>query len=446
MGTANQQQSLSGSLEIEHSRGNSPNDRLCVLRNRPGTHAADRPNLGIEYLALTLRGYEPGRPKSGNDPRVPARTYIWILLLVGVGIIYVSVTDPDNSSARTNGKGSSAESGAVTSAISYDHLPTGKRKIVVSSLSYIQQGPWNLGWQPPATSAGAATPTPLPQACLTEEKWQQIRSQTQSELPPGVGGKILVEQSMGLLMPQISLVNLATGLTKAIAIGARSSLSPDGSQVAYIESFGKSILIAPTDGGQPHPLAGTTESDSNPLWSPDGNWIAFMRSNDGIYIIHPDGSGLKRLTGPTLQASLVNWTPDSHGLAISVMSSAGDQLQMVDIDSGDAQTLLTIAKSKSGFRALSPDGQRITFNEEVFGKNYYSTWIANLDGSGRKLLANLDHETTVVATWSPDGKWVVLVVLEIQRDTTIKTNLLIQPETCQVTALTGISGTITSWR
>ena len=44
-------------------------------------------------------------------------------------------------------------------------------------------------------------------------------------------------------------------------------------------------------------------SDSNPLWSPDGNWIAFMRSNDGIYIIHPDGSGLKRLTGPTLQAS-----------------------------------------------------------------------------------------------------------------------------------------------
>ena len=51
-----------------------------------------------------------------------------------------------------------------------------------------------------------------------------------------------------------------------------------------------------------------------------------------------------------------------------------------------------------------------------------------------------------VATWSPDGKWVVLVVLEIQRDTTIETNLLIQPETCQVAALPGISGTITSWR
>ena len=132
----------------------------------------------------------------------------------------VSISDPDNKSAMISGKGSSAESGSITSAISYDYLPTGKRTILVTSLSYVQQGPWNLGWQPPATSAGAATPTPLPQACLTEEKWQQIRSQTPSELPPGVGGKLLVAQSVGLLMPQISLVNLATGQTQAIAIGA----------------------------------------------------------------------------------------------------------------------------------------------------------------------------------------------------------------------------------
>ena len=80
----------------------------------------------------------------------------------GPELLQVSVSDPDNHSSRISGKGSSAESGAITSAFSYDQLPTGKRKIVVTSLTYAQQGPWLLGWQPPAASASLATPAPLP--------------------------------------------------------------------------------------------------------------------------------------------------------------------------------------------------------------------------------------------------------------------------------------------
>ena len=358
----------------------------------------------------------------------------------------VSISDPDNKSAMISGKGSSAESGSITSAISYDYLPTGKRTILIPGLSYVQQGPWILGWQPPASSAGLATPTPLPQACLTEEKWQQIRGQAPGELPPGVGGKLLVQQSIGQLMPQISLIELGTGQKQVIAIGAWSSLSPDGSWVAYGEGNGKSILIAPTDGGKPHALAGTTEHDSGPLWSPDGNWIAFTRSNDGIFIIHPDGSGLKRLTAATTQARPVGWMPDSRSLIIGVMTAAGDQAESVEITTGAIQTLLVADNPKEGIKALSPDGRQIAFIEKIFGRTYRGAWIANLDGTGRKLIAALDTATAIVVTWSPDGKWVVLVVLEIQRDTTITTNLLIQPETCQVAALTGISGTITSWR
>jgi len=53
---------------------------------------------------------------------------------------------------------------------------------------------------------------------------------------------------------------------------------------------------------------------------------------------------------------------------------------------------------------------------------------------------------STVTTWSPDGKWVIVTVLELKRDTTIETPLLVQPETCQVVPLPGISGTITGWR
>jgi hypothetical protein len=358
----------------------------------------------------------------------------------------VSVRDPDNHSARISGTGSTAESGAITSAFSYDQLPSGKRKIVITRLSYLQQGPWILGWQPPASSAGLAVPTPMPLACLTEEKWQHIRGLAPGELPPGVGGTLLVQQSTGQLMPQISLIQLGTGQKQVIAIGAWSSLSPDGSWVGYGEGNGKSILIAPTDGGKPHALAGTTERDSSPLWSPDGNWIAFTRSNDGIYIVHPDGSGLKRLTAATLQARPVGWMPDSRALAIAVMTAKGEQLESMDIATGAVQTWLTVDNLKSGFKALSADGRQVAFSEKIFGRNYPGAWIANLEGSGRKLIAALESAMSTVSTWSPDGKWVVVTVLESKRDTTIETLLLVQPETCQVALLPGISGTITGWR
>jgi len=357
-----------------------------------------------------------------------------------------SMGDPQNLSVRSGGKGSSAESGAITSAFLYDQVPSGKRTINIYGIRIVQQGPWILGWQPPAASASLATPAPLPQACLTEEKWRQIRSQAQGLLPQGVGGQILVEQQTGQLMPQISLINLDTGQKQAIAIGAWSSLSPDGSRVAYGESNGKSILIAPADGGQPHPLAGTTERDSAPVWSPDGNWIAFTRANDGIYIIHPDGSGSKRLTASTTQARSVGWMPDSRSLVIAVMTASGDQAESVDITTGAIQTLLTADNHKEGFKALSPDGKQVAFSEKIFGQPYPGVWIANLDGSGRKLIAALDSAMSTVTTWSPDGKWVVVTVLELKGDLTIEPPLLVQPETCQVAPLPGISGGITGWR
>ena len=55
--------------------------------------------------------------------------------------------------------------------------------------------------------------------------------------------------------------------------------------------------------------------DTDPDWSPDGRLIAFAssRNSGGIYVIHPDGSGLRRVfRGP---ASNVDWSPDGRQIA-----------------------------------------------------------------------------------------------------------------------------------
>ncbi len=57
-------------------------------------------------------------------------------------------------------------------------------------------------------------------------------------------------------------------------------------------------LVKLTDGGD----------NLGPSWSPDGNWIVFTSFRDGnneLYIIHPDGTGLTRLTNSPIS----DWQP-----------------------------------------------------------------------------------------------------------------------------------------
>src|SRR5260370_6043702 len=59
------------------------------------------------------------------------------------------------------------------------------------------------------------------------------------------------------------------------------------------------IFIANSDGDNPRPLLGKPDVDFNPSFSRDGVWIVFTSQRSGsadIYRVHPDGSGLERLT------------------------------------------------------------------------------------------------------------------------------------------------------
>lgn len=59
------------------------------------------------------------------------------------------------------------------------------------------------------------------------------------------------------------------------------------------------VFIASADGSNPKPLASHPDLDYNAAFSPDGQWIVFTSHRNGsadLYRVHPDGSGLQRLT------------------------------------------------------------------------------------------------------------------------------------------------------
>jgi Tol biopolymer transport system component len=84
--------------------------------------------------------------------------------------------------------------------------------------------------------------------------------------------------------------------------------------------------VVNVDGSGLHQLTPDGLGAKHPKWSPDGRLIAFnnelqvfSKGTTQIYVVHPDGSGLTRVTDPTNKDISFEpvWSPDSTKLLFS---------------------------------------------------------------------------------------------------------------------------------
>ena len=129
-------------------------------------------------------------------------------------------------------------------------------------------------------------------------------------------------------------------LTDSPALDDQGALSPDGTQLAFVstrETRTANIWILDLRTRQVRPLTslaalqgdpGKPNGFFRPAWSPDGKWIAFSSDRNtewkghssgagwehvqelSIYVVRPDGTGLRRLTEPGTCAGAPKWSPD----------------------------------------------------------------------------------------------------------------------------------------
>ena len=89
--------------------------------------------------------------------------------------------------------------------------------------------------------------------------------------------------------------------------------SPDGARVAYRR--GADLAVANRDGSGARRIVrqGVPYLYEPPTWSPDGGWIAFMPTRSSVVVVHPDGTGQRRVARGTRTFALAGWLPSMPG-------------------------------------------------------------------------------------------------------------------------------------
>jgi Tol biopolymer transport system component len=225
----------------------------------------------------------------------------------------------------------------------------------------------------------------------------------------------------------------AVALTTFPGVQRDPSFSPDGNHIVFTwtgpRQDNTDIYVQQIGSGSPLRLTSDPRADYNPVWSPDGRWIAFLRGEstprvgvagqNELRLIPPLGGTERKLADIRARTLVSNpgfltWCPDSSCLVVtdSPGEARADALFAVSLETGEKRQLTHPSSPALGDTnpAVCPDGRSLVFRRNLAFASGELHWLPL--GPGLAAAAEPSRLTPAALdaaypTWVPDGKEIL---------------------------------------
>lgn len=202
------------------------------------------------------------------------------------------------------------------------------------------------------------------------------------------------------------------------------SASPDGTAVAFISDNGghSNLWVAKTDGSDVRQI--TFERDPAvavgvPLWSPAGDWIAFVirrqTQQTGLSVILPDGRGLRELVRGWSPA----WSRDGRWLYYTPTRLGATQLERISVEGGPP---VVVRHERTWSPAIAADNRTLYYvhwpNDDIFGRSGDAEIRRVVENGAPETLARVEGLRIPVLPFliqpflSPDDRTIALHLMD----------------------------------
>jgi Tol biopolymer transport system component len=160
-------------------------------------------------------------------------------------------------------------------------------------------------------------------------------------------------------------------------INSQANWSPDGKFLAFAAKRGARDVIVIVDverNKEVKRIEVKLNGVTTPAWSPDGQHLVFTGYDGGLsdlFVVHRDGSGLRRLTEDKYADLHPVWSPDGKTIAFATdrgqetnfktLAIGNMRIALYDLDTGSIELLDQMEQGKNVSPQWSPDGQSIAF-------------------------------------------------------------------------------------